>query len=544
MKKIVYLLMAFTLVFTTACDPMEDVYEELGTNSEAITGDATIVLTSDDYDELGVDESGFSSVDEAKTLLPAFLSDLYPVWGENSTALVNYTMADGLSNLEEVNVFTEADSYYLANEDYPQAAVNAIGFYPNEDPADYIPAILDAQFDSPEEGKIVLATYKQYIDEPVVGNSDYFREDFNGDLGAFETINVMGTKEWYASSYGDVEYAKMSAYGNGQNEDWLISPEIDLTNQTNASFQINQTSPFIGGNWDLVSVLVSKDYTTGGDHTAATWETITITTLPSGANYDYDYVLSELVDFSAYNGESIHVAFKYLATDATAPTWQIDYAVIKLPGVEGDTDSKGMYFVYDGGEWVPSEGVYYLSTSDYDSMGTASGQPGKYNNFSNTTVPEDYLPTFLNAKNPYALEEETIILTYKYYIGSTVVRGNSYTVTDGVWMPNSPSLQFGHDGSEWVPDNTIKYTFTTADYDSLGTEYGYPGYYDNFDVREGKENYTDTEDHLEAINTVLLANFPGAAEGQKFIVYYDVYSGINEVWNLKVILTNGEYVLQ
>ena len=544
MKKIVYLLMAFALVFTTACDPMEDVYDEIGDTTEAVTGDAVIDLTDDDYEELGVEGGGFSSVDEAKTLLPSFLSDLYPVWGENSTALVNYVMADGLSNLEEVNIYTEADSYYLANEDYPQASVNAIGFYPNEAPEDYIPAILDVQIANPEEGKIVLATYKQYTSEPVVGNSDYFREDFSGDLGAFEAINVMGTKEWYASDYNDDQYAKMSAYGNGQNEDWLISPEIDLTDQTNASFQINQTFPFLLGNWDQISVLVSKDYSTGTDHTAATWEAITITTLPTGDSYDYDYVLSELVDFSAYNGETIHVAFKYIATDAVAPTWQIDYAAIKLPGVEGDTDSKGMYFVYSGGEWVASKGVYYLTTSDYDSMGTASGQPGKYNNFSSSTVPENYLPTFLNTKNPYALEEDTIILTYKYYAGSTVVRGNVYTVTNGVWAGNAPSLQFGYDGSEWVPDNTIKYTLTTADYDSLGTEYGDPGYYDNYDVREGKENYTTTEEHLADINTVLLANFPDSAEGQKYIVYYNVYSGVNEVWNLKVVLTNGAYILQ
>jgi len=538
--------MAFTFVFTTACEPMEDVYDEIGDTTEAVTGDAVVVLTDDDYDELGVDGGGFSSVDEAKTLLPSFLSDLYPVWGENSSVLVNYVMADGLSNLEDVNVYTEAESYYLANEDYPQAAVNAVGFYPNEDPVDYIPAILDSEIENPAEGEIVLATYKQYTSEPVVGHSDYYRADFNvaDNLGNFEAINVMGTKEWYASDYDGIEYAKMSAYGNGQNEDWLISPEIDLTTQTNAGFQINQTAPFLLGNWDQISVLVSTNYTTGTDHTAATWEAITITTLPTGDSYDYDYVLSELVDFSAYNGETIHVAFKYIATDAVAPTWQIDYAVIKLPGVEGNTDSKGMYFVYDDGEWVASKGIYYLSTSDYDSMGTASGQPGKYNNFSNTTVPEDYLPTFLNTKNPYALEEDTIILTYKYYAGSTVVRGNVYTVINGVWTGNSPALQFGHDGSKWVPDNTIKYTFTTADYDSLGTEYGDPGYYDNFDVREGKENYTTTEDHLEAINTVLLANFPGAAEGQKFIVYYDVYSGINEVWNLKVILTDGAYILQ
>ena len=34
------------------------------------------------------------------------------------------------------------------------------------------------------------------------------------------------------------------------------------------------------------------------------------------------------------------------------------------------------------------------------------------------------------------------------------------------------------------------------------------------------------------------------AEGQKFAVSYNVYSGANEVWEMKVILTGGVYVLQ
>lgn len=544
MKKIVYLLMAFTLVFTTACDPMEDVYDEIGESENVIVGDAVYPLSEDDYADLGVDD-GFSSVDEAKTLLPSFLSGLYPVWGKDSSVLVEYQMADGLSNLDEVNVYANAESYRLMNADYPAAADNATGFYPSQDPADYIPAILDANIESPVEGQIVLATYKQYVGEVSKGLSDYYREDFNVDLGAWEAINVAGSKSWYASDYNDIFYAKMSAYGDGQNEDWLISPEVDLTSQTNASFQINQTTPFNSGNSDLTSVLVSTDYTTGGDHTAATWDVINIETLPSGDDYDYDYVLSELVDLSAYDGEKIHVAFKYIATDDTAPTWQIDYAVIKVPGVEGTTNGEGMYFTYSSGEWVVSEGVYYLSDSDYDSMGSG---PGKYNNFSSSVLPNNYLPAFLKLKDPYAQEEDALIVMYKYYSGGTKVRGNVYEVANGEWIGNSPNLQFGHDGSSWVPDNTIKYALTTPDYQSLGTEYGEPGYYNNFDVREGK-TYGPTEENTSIelisvdLNVVLLNNFPGMAEGQKFNVSYNVWTGGDEVWSTKVILTDGVYVL-
>lgn len=529
--------MALGLVFTTACDPMEDIYAEIDAQIEVITGDVTITLTDDDYDELGVN-GGFSTLNEVKTLMPNFLTDLYPIWGNGSSAVVHYAMKDGLSNLPEVNQLTQADSYYLENTDYPMGASNAIGFFPGENPEDFMGDILDVNFPSAEEGDIVLATYKQYVSEVTRGLSDYYLASFNGDLSDFESINVMGSKEWYSSSFGDYEYAKMSAYGNGQNEDWLISPEIDLTNQTNASFQINQASPFINGEWDLISVLVSTNYTTGGDHTTATWNELTIETMPSGAAYDYDYVLSELVDLSAYNGESIHFAFKYIATDTTAPTWQIDFAVIKVPGVEGTTDSKGMYFQLVEGSWKAMDGVYYLSTADYDSMGTQSGAPGRYNNFSNSTAPENYLPTFLSTMDPYAQEEDNLIIMYKYFAGSTEVKGNLYTVVDGQWTPNALVMQFGHDGNNWVPDNTIKYTLTSADYALVGNDR-----YGNFDVRGGKAEES-IESRLEKINTILLNNFPGMAEGQKFVVSYNVYSGANEVWETKVILTGGVYVLQ
>jgi hypothetical protein len=133
---------------------------------------------------------------------------------------------------------------------------------------------------------------------------------------------------------------------------------------------------------------------------------------------------------------------------------------------------------------------------------------------------------------------------YKYYIGTTVVRGNAYMVTNGVWTGSTPNLQFGNDGNTWIPDNTIKYVLTTADYDSLGTAYGSPGYYDNFDVRVGTPNYESPEEILAYINTILLNNFPGAAEGQRYQVFYNVYSGAAEVWNMKVVKQGSGYVLQ
>ncbi len=533
MKKFIYLLMVLGLVFTTSCDPMDEIYADIDAQENIVVGDAIITLTDEDYTELGLD-GGFESVDDVKSMLPAFLTDLYPVWGDGSSAIVNYTMVNGLSDLGSVSNFINASTYRLENTDYPGYAQNAFAFFPDEDPLDVLEDILEG-----EEGDIVLVRYNQYVNEPVTGIVNYFEATFNGSLEGFETINVVGTHEWEARSRNDDEYAQMSGFSWPNafaNEDWLISPEIDLTTQTNLTFQINQLINFASGQLQLLNVYVATNYT--GDQTTATWDLIDFQTAPTGDSWDF--VLSEEYNFSAYEGETIHIAFKYESTNSVASTWRINDVVIKTPGVEGETVFKEVYYMYSGGEWEDVNGVYYLLSDDYDSMGESSGQPGRFNNFSNSTAPSNYLPAFLNLKYPFAQEEDELIVMYKYFISGTGtrVRGNVYTVTNGDWVSHSPSLQFGHDGVSWVPDNTIKYTLTAADFDLVGN-----GRFGNFDVREGRDEET-VEARLAKINTILLNNFPGMDEGQKFTVTYDVWTGAREVWQMKVVLSGGVYILQ
>jgi hypothetical protein len=100
------------------------------------------------------------------------------------------------------------------------------------------------------------------------------------------------------------------------------------------------------------------------------------------------------------------------------------------------------------------------------------------------------------------------------------------------------TIKFGHDGASWVPDNTIKYTLTSADYTLVGN-----GNYGNFDVRAGKAEAEESV-RLEKVNTILLNNFPSDAEGQKYIVTFNVYNGANGVMSLSVIKEGSAYVKQ
>jgi len=125
-------------------------------------------------------------------------------------------------------------------------------------------------------------------------------------------------------------------------------------------------------------------------------------------------------------------------------------------------------YTYDSG-WEKTEGAYYLTAPDYDSMGERSGEPGQYNNFSSSIPPENYLPRFLTLKYPYAQEEDSMITVYKYFSsGSTLPRAKKYTFTNGEWTDfNTISIktdQYVRGNSGWAFDPTIQYTMVSADY--------------------------------------------------------------------------------
>lgn len=102
-----------------------------------------------------------------------------------------------------------------------------------------------------------------------------------------------------------------------ENEDWLISPQIDLGSFPNSSFEVSQIYNY--GDVAGISVLISADYS--DDVAAATWDVIELTNVPDGTSWDV-YV-SNAYSLSAYNGETINIAFKYTSSDSNAGTYEI-----------------------------------------------------------------------------------------------------------------------------------------------------------------------------------------------------------------------------
>ncbi len=151
----------------------------------------------------------------------------------------------------------------------------------------------------------------------------FFSESFASGLGNFTTQNVLGAQVWtFSASYGAV----MSGFagGNNANEDWLISPAINLTGAASGILRFSHAI----NKGDLATVQsdhtvwISKNYSSGAPSTA-TWEQLTVPGYPTGS--DWTFVSSgDVVIPAAYLGQTnVKIAFKYLSTAAQSASWEI-----------------------------------------------------------------------------------------------------------------------------------------------------------------------------------------------------------------------------
>jgi len=167
---------------------------------------------------------------------------------------------------------------------------------------------------------------------------------------------------------------------------------------------------------------------------------------------------------------------------------------------------------------------YTLSTADYDSMGTGDNEPGKYNNFSGSTPPADYLPNFLLGKYPDAEDGDELAVTYKYYSGGVSDITEFWAFDGSVWAKTSKE-------APEIPEDVTLHELTSDDYDSMGA----PGKYNNFSGSDAPEDY---------LSTFLGIKFAYAAEGEKVAAIYKYYAGggVTETRAKEYALTDGVWV--
>jgi hypothetical protein len=155
----------------------------------------------------------------------------------------------------------------------------------------------------------------------IVPQTAFWEETFSNDLGSFTSHNLFGNQDWVHATW-DGGCAYMSGYsgGNRANENWLVSPAISLQGRSNVNLHLREAINFITGYNDL-QVLVSDNYQGGSPASSGDWTLLGGFNRPPGSNWTFTD--SGAISLAAFDGQTIHVAFRYQSTTAGASAWQI-----------------------------------------------------------------------------------------------------------------------------------------------------------------------------------------------------------------------------
>jgi endonuclease/exonuclease/phosphatase family metal-dependent hydrolase len=163
---------------------------------------------------------------------------------------------------------------------------------------------------------------------------EIFYEAFTEDLGQMNAYSVSGEQQWvFEPQYGSpAPSAKVSGYNNGNfvNEDWLITPGIDLSGYSSAEFSFDEAINFDTEVSNHFKVLISTNYTGTGNPAEATWTELAAPQRASGDSWTF--ISSGIINLDTWVGESqVYIGFKYLSSENYAGTWEADN--ILLTGV-------------------------------------------------------------------------------------------------------------------------------------------------------------------------------------------------------------------
>jgi hypothetical protein len=161
------------------------------------------------------------------------------------------------------------------------------------------------------------------------GGSTLFVENFDTNLGVFTAISVVGDQVWTWGNF-DGGCAVMTGFVNPNrfpNEDWLISPAINLSDVNNAVVNIRQAANYVSNDWTLLQVMVSSNYTSGNPNDA-TWTELNIPNRPPGNNWTF--VDSGDISLASFGGQAnVRIAFRYRSTTSIASTWEVSKIEVK-----------------------------------------------------------------------------------------------------------------------------------------------------------------------------------------------------------------------
>ena len=157
------------------------------------------------------------------------------------------------------------------------------------------------------------------------------QEIFDTDLGDWEAYNVVGEQVWEQSEFSGKTFAQMTGYDGGafDNEDWLISPPLNLTYYDSVFFTFESAFNYTGPDLELY---ISTDYDGVGNPNDYTWTDIS--DMVTWSDGSWNWVESGKINLKDYFESNVFLAFRFTSTTDGSATWELDsflvYGYLKI----------------------------------------------------------------------------------------------------------------------------------------------------------------------------------------------------------------------
>lgn len=295
--------------------------------------------------------------------------------------------------------------------------------------------------DNPDSGKQGGGGDQTPKNTPVI----ILQQDFTKGLGAF----TIQDKEkggfdgaiWKYESGNNAKYGAQASASKGSNsnfkaESWLISPEIDLTNYTDAYLCFNHAFGYVssGVPQNFFSIKVSSD---GGTN----WVDLSVSKWLASHSY-FELAQSGNVPLGGYKGKKIKFAFVYNSTAEVAPTWEITDLTVSYEKQTILPDDQGEDFK------AVAKGMMEMPALTDEA-----------NFFAHTTILRfDRVRNYAFSYNPDALVANWVAYPlYDQFTKSRVTRYDKVTTTNKAWVSDpiltaagKPTINVASSGSyQW-----------------------------------------------------------------------------------------------
>jgi endonuclease I len=140
--------------------------------------------------------------------------------------------------------------------------------------------------------------------------------------GSWTAVDISGPTDQWRFNVTPGGFASINGFGDENDEDWLVSPAIDMNAATGETFTFTSRTRFSG---PLLELYYTTNYTTVA---GSTWTALPLTLPVNTTNVTQSFTQHANIDVSAISGTAVRFAFKYYGTSTLTKEWQIDDIVV------------------------------------------------------------------------------------------------------------------------------------------------------------------------------------------------------------------------